>query len=51
LNEQELLMLMELAVAHWRLRRGKGGVKRFDERVIDDFIRILAGPSYHRAVR
>jgi hypothetical protein len=41
LNEQELLMLVELAVAHWRLRRGKGGVKRFDERVRDDFTRDL----------
>jgi hypothetical protein len=44
LNEQELLMLMELAVAYWRLRRGKGGVKRFDERVRDDFTRDLGRP-------
>jgi hypothetical protein len=37
-------MLMELAVAHWRLRRGKGGVKRFDDRVRDDFTRDLGRP-------
>jgi hypothetical protein len=37
-------MLMELAVAYWRLRRGKGGVKRFDERVRDDFTRDLGRP-------
>jgi hypothetical protein len=44
LNEEEFLKLMRLASAHWQLRRGKGGVTKYFERVQKDFSKEIGRP-------
>jgi hypothetical protein len=37
MSDEEMLTLTKLAVAHWSIRARKGGVKKYFERVQDDF--------------
>lgn len=44
MSDEQLVTLMKLAVSHWPLRARRGGVKRYFERVQDDFSKEIGRP-------